>query len=91
VKPSATQARAALRRLASPARAKVSQGFFKTGKGEYGEGDVFLGVTVPQIRELARAYKELSLAECLKLLRRGKHEERLLALPRAEQQLRRAA
>ena len=80
MKKTASQARAALRRLASPARAKVSQGFFKTGKGEYGEGDVFIGVTVPQIRALARGYLDLELGETLKLLRQGKHEERLFAV-----------
>jgi 3-methyladenine DNA glycosylase AlkD len=57
-----------------------SQRFFKTGKGEYGEGDRFLGIRVPAIRKLVREYRAISLADTLTLLRSPFHEARLLAL-----------
>ncbi|MFH1102708.1 MAG: DNA alkylation repair protein [Pseudomonadota bacterium] len=66
--------------LADPARAKVSQRFFKTGPGEYGEGDRFIGIRVPMIRKLSKEYAGLSLNESLTLLKSPIHEERLLAL-----------
>jgi 3-methyladenine DNA glycosylase AlkD len=69
-----------LRELAGPERAKTSQSFFKTGPGDYGEGDRFLGVTVPQIRRVAAEFRELSMARIEKLLHSRWHEERLLAL-----------
>ncbi|NOY07003.1 MAG: DNA alkylation repair protein, partial [Chlorobi bacterium] len=69
-----------LRTLADPERAAVHQRFFKTGPGEYGEGDRFLGIRVPVLRKLARAYRDLSLAETKKLLASSIHEERFLAL-----------
>src|SRR5689334_22943893 len=67
-------------RLASVERAEVSQRFFKTGKGEYGEGDLFIGLTVPDLRKIARDYRTLSHREIVKLLKSKIHEERLLAL-----------
>lgn len=69
-----------LRRLANPERARISQWFFQTGPGEYGAGDQFIGLTVPQLRKLARQYRALSLTETKRLLRSSIHEERLLAL-----------
>ena len=54
--------------------------FFKTGPGQYGEGDIFIGVTVPQLRKLVTEFDRLPLGEIVKLLRTGYHEERLLAL-----------
>jgi 3-methyladenine DNA glycosylase AlkD len=56
------------------------QGFFKTGVGQYGEGDIFLGIRVPALRKLAKEYKALPLKEVLLLLRSPYHEVRLFAL-----------
>jgi 3-methyladenine DNA glycosylase AlkD len=72
--------RARLRKLGTKERAKVSQSFFKTRPGEYGEGDIFLGVTVPELRQLAAEYQAITLREVTQLLRSTIHEERLLAL-----------
>ena len=70
-----------LKKLADPLKAKVLAGFFKTGKGHYGEGDIFLGVTVPQSRTIAKRYwKEASLKDIGALLQSPIHEERLVAL-----------
>ena len=74
------EARKALRAVADPARAKILRRFFKTGKGEYGEGDVFLGVTVPETRVIARKHCDLSLHDISLFLKSKIHEERLLAL-----------
>src|SRR5262245_43409159 len=74
------QVRRVMRDLADDKRAATSQWFFKTGPGEYAEGDRFLGITVPEIRRVARAHRELSLRDTLSLLRSKWHEERLLAL-----------
>jgi 3-methyladenine DNA glycosylase AlkD len=66
--------------VATPERAKANAWFFKTGKGEYGEGDQFVGVRVPEQRKIARAYRGLPLAEIRKLLDSKIHEERLTAV-----------
>lgn len=71
---------AALRAKATRQRAIAGAWFFKTGKGEYGEGDRFLGVTVPDQRKISREYKGLPLPEVLKLLHSQYHEDRLTAL-----------
>lgn len=78
--PSSSQFRSALRKLASPSRAASSQRFFKTAPGQYGHGDKFIGVTVPQQRKLARQFRGMPLPEILKLLKSKLHEERLCAL-----------
>ncbi len=72
--------RNAVQALADPKRAAVLQGFFKTGPGEYGEGDVFFGLTVPQTRSLIRRFHPADDAAITGLLRSRIHEERLLAL-----------
>lgn len=66
--------------LADPERAKLLARYFKTGPGEYGEGDIFIGLRVPQVRQLAKEFNGLSLEVILKLLKSTLHEERLLAL-----------
>jgi len=69
-----------LRQFASREKAKVLKRFFKTGPGEYGAGDIFLGVMVPNVRKVAMEFQGMPLTEVIKLLRSGVHEERLLAL-----------
>lgn len=69
-----------LRRFASKEKARLLQGFFKTGPGQYGEGDTFLGVMVPDIRRTVKEFADAPLAEVLKLLRSSFHEDRVLAL-----------
>jgi 3-methyladenine DNA glycosylase AlkD len=66
--------------LASQEKAAQLMRYFKTGPGQYGEGDRFLGVMVPQTRRVAREFRELPLPEVLELLRSPWHEERLCAL-----------
>jgi 3-methyladenine DNA glycosylase AlkD len=76
----------ALKKKADPKRAYISSGFFKTGKSQYGEGDVFIGVIVPEQRIIAKEYSSLyysdcfSLSEISKLLENKIHECRLTAL-----------
>ena len=69
-----------LRKYASPQRRARSLGFFKTGKGDYGEGDQFIGVTVPDTRKVARLFSEMNFTELGLLLSSPIHEERLAAL-----------
>jgi 3-methyladenine DNA glycosylase AlkD len=63
-----------------PKRAEVSAWFFKTRKGEYGEGDRFIGITVPLQRKIARRYRGLSFADIARLLASRTHEHRFVAL-----------
>jgi len=69
-----------LRELGDGDTAAHSQRFFKTGRGEYGEGDRFLGIRVPTIRQCVRQYRALCLEDTLQLLQSPFHEARLLAL-----------
>lgn len=76
----ATDIRRELQNLADPKKAMTLQRFFKTGPGQYGEGDAFLGITVPQSRQVAKKYLGLSFQEVNVLLDSSIHEERLVAL-----------
>jgi 3-methyladenine DNA glycosylase AlkD len=69
-----------LQQLADTKKAGILQGFFKTGPGQYGEGDVFLGITVPLLRKLSKECRNTSVVEIMQILRSSTHEERLLAL-----------
>lgn len=76
----AREAVATLQRLADPLQARNLQRFFKTAPGEYGEGDRFLGLRVPQLRALVRPSAAMPLKEMKRLLASPFHEARLLAL-----------
>ena len=78
--PTLAALRADLHELADPEGGEHSQRFFKTGPGQYGEGDKFLGLTVPEMRGLARKYRDIDDAATLELLASSWHEERLVAL-----------
>lgn len=67
-------------RLSDPAKARLNAGYFKTGPGEYGAGDVFIGIMTPVLRNLAKAYLSLSLNDIESLLKSGIHEHRSVAL-----------
>jgi 3-methyladenine DNA glycosylase AlkD len=69
-----------LARYAHAKKAAFFPSFFKTGKGQYGEGDIFIGITVPDQRKVAKEFVELSLPEVEKLLASKIHEHRLTAL-----------
>jgi len=66
--------------LADEQRAGIQMRFFKTGPGEYGDGDRFIGVRVPELRRLSRQYRTLDRQSIVKLLQSKVHEERHLAL-----------
>lgn len=79
-KATAAQVKERLRALANPEQAALLEGFFKTGPGEYGEGDRFLGIMVPVQRKVSREFRDIPLSEIRKLLASGIHEHRLVAL-----------
>jgi 3-methyladenine DNA glycosylase AlkD len=76
----AADVQAALRQVADAKRAKASAWFFKSGPGEYAEGDRFLGIRVPDQRRIARQFQQLKLSEISRLLKSRFHEVRFTAL-----------
>lgn len=76
----AIDVRKELQSRADPDKAAILQRFFKTESGEYGEGDIFIGVIVPQSRQVAKKFSQLPLGEVRTLLYSRIHEERLVAL-----------
>ena len=74
------QVKAELQKHSDLEQAMKLQGFFKTGEGEYGEGDIFLGVRVPDQRRIAKRFRDIQLTDVLELLHSGIHEHRLTAL-----------
>jgi len=75
-----TPIRQEIANLKNPEKAKQLQRFFKTGKGEYGEGDIFLGLTVGEQRAIAKKFKDTPLEELAPLMKSKVHEERLVSL-----------
>ncbi len=69
-----------LQEFADSERAEIHQSFFKTGKGEYGEGDIFLGIRVPVQRKIAKKYLGLPLVKLQELLNSNIHEYRFIGL-----------
>jgi len=72
--------KSAVKKNSNKEKAKLLQRFFKTGKGEYGEGDVFAGIQVPVLRKIAKANGDITLAEIKTLLASPVHEERMISL-----------
>lgn len=69
-----------LESLADKEKAEIYRGFFKTGKGEYAEGDIFIGVTVPVQRKVSKKYYNISIPKIQELIKSKIHEHRLVAL-----------
>ena len=80
VKASRTKLERELKAAANAKRAVTMAAYFKTGKDEYGEGDIFLGIPTPVLRKIALRYSELPLADIGKLLQSRIHERRAAAL-----------
>jgi len=76
----AQDVKVALAKKANPQKVSILQRFFKTAKGEYGEGDRFLGVVVPEQRKIAKQFRTLSFADVVSLLKSPMHEHRMTAL-----------
>ena len=76
---SLTEIRKAISKQINPTQAIILQRFFKTGKGEYGEGDIFYGIKVPEQRMVAKQFKDLAFDDLKELIKSKVHEERLIA------------
>lgn len=83
-KPMAASVKREVAGLRDPRRARFLQRFFRTGPGEYAEGDRLLGLTVLDQRQIAQAFRQLSLGQCEKLLQSPFHEHRERASPSIE-------
>ena len=77
---SVIEIRQRLQQLADPDKAAILQRFFKTAPGQYGEGDIFLGINAPTLKALVKEYQNISVADAEELLHSDIHEERALAL-----------
>lgn len=75
-----TELKKDLKKLINPGQARLLARFFKTGKGEYGEGDIFLGIKVPEQRKIALKYLGLNFADLRDLLADKIHDRRMVAL-----------
>lgn len=69
-----------LQEIQDPEKAKILLKFFKTGKGQYGEGDIFIGIKVPQQRKIAKKYSSIPLEDISQLMKSKFHEFRLTSL-----------
>lgn len=69
-----------LDKLSDKEKAKIYQGYFKTGKGQYGEGDIFIGISTPMQRKIAKKYSGLSIPKIQQLIKSEIHEHRSVAL-----------
>jgi 3-methyladenine DNA glycosylase AlkD len=78
--PQLTAPQIELRKFATKNRAEIQQRFFKTGPGEYGNGDIFIGVTVPDTRAVCKKFSDIEFGEIEKILKSEIHEDRLLGL-----------
>ncbi|MBU2592355.1 MAG: DNA alkylation repair protein [Patescibacteria group bacterium] len=76
IKNTAASVKTALKKIADPERAKVLSGYFKTGAGEYGEGDIFIGIKTDQSRKVIKEHPRLTLSEIKKLIYGKVHEHR---------------
>ena len=76
----AIQIKKELEKLKNPKQAEILQRFFKTGKGQYGQGDIFLGIKAPVQRKIAKEFKKVSLKDIEILLNSKVHEHRLISL-----------
>jgi 3-methyladenine DNA glycosylase AlkD len=72
--------KAEFKKLSNPEHAAQLQKYFKTGKGEYAEGDLFLGLRVPEVRQIAKKYGKITISEASEFLKSPFHEERLFSL-----------
>jgi len=69
-----------LKKLSDPKRAKETQRYFKTGPGQYGEGDIFIGLTMGQQRQIAKKFHDFSIGNIQELLNSKEHEKRMIGL-----------
>ena len=74
------EVRSVIKGFGNKNHAATMQRFFKTGKGEYGEGDIFVGIKVPVQRQIAKQFRDLSFDDIGKLIKSKIHEERLISL-----------